>query len=76
LEVDSISSWTELSYDFLNYWGENKSLDQYWDEFIVLKRGDEEALTIFNRRFYSVYHNMPLEIQPSETAAMVYYVMD
>ena len=75
LEADSISSWTKLSYAFLKYWGENKSLDQYWAEFIVLKRGDEEALAIFNGRFYNVYHSMPLEIRPSETAAMVYYVM-
>jgi hypothetical protein len=26
-------------------------------------------------RFYSVYHSMPVEIRPIETAAMVYYVM-
>jgi len=70
-----IGSWIELSNVFLKYWGENKPLDQYWAEFTVLKRGDEEALVSFNMRFYSVYHSMPLEIRPSETAAMVYYVM-
>jgi hypothetical protein len=40
-----------------------------------LKRGEEEALAFFNRRFYSVYHSMPMEIRPIETVAMVYYVM-
>ena len=30
---------------------------------------------MFNRRFYSVYHSMPLDIKPTEIAAMVYYVM-
>jgi hypothetical protein len=40
-----------------------------------LRRGEEEALDVFNRRFYSVYHSMPMEIRPTGTATMVYYVM-
>jgi hypothetical protein len=40
-----------------------------------LRRGEEEALVVFNRRFYSFYHSMPVEIKPIETVAMVYYVM-
>jgi hypothetical protein len=60
---------------FLKWWGENKSLDQYWDDFNALRRGEEEALVVFNKRFYSVYHSMPVEIRPTETVAMVYYVM-
>jgi hypothetical protein len=75
LEVGSIGSWTELCHAFLKCWGENKSLDQYWFEFNDLRRGEEEALVVFNRRFYSVYHSMPVEIRPTETVAMVYYVM-
>jgi hypothetical protein len=75
LEVGSIGSWTELCHAFLKCWGENKSLDQYWFEFNALRRGEEEALVVFNRRFYSVYHSMPMEIRPTETVSMVYYVM-
>jgi hypothetical protein len=56
LEVGSIGSWTELCHAFLKCLGENKSLDQYWFEFNVLRRGEEEALVVFNMRFYSVYH--------------------
>ena len=40
-----------------------------------MRRGEEEVLDVFNRRFYSVYHSMPEEIRPTETATMVYYVM-
>jgi hypothetical protein len=75
LEAGSIGSWTELCHAFLKCWGENKSLDQYWFEFNALRRGEEEALVVFNRRFYNVYHSMPMEIRPTETASMVYYVM-
>jgi hypothetical protein len=64
LGVDSIGSWIELCNAFLKYWGENKSLDQYLADFNALRRGEEEALVVFNMRFYSVYHSMPLEIRP------------
>jgi hypothetical protein len=40
-----------------------------------LRRGEEEALAVFNMRFYNVYHSIPVEIRPTETAAMVYCVM-
>jgi hypothetical protein len=40
-----------------------------------LRRGEEETLVVFNERFYRVYHNMPVEIKPTETVAIVYYVM-
>jgi hypothetical protein len=75
LESGSIGSWTELYHAFLKCWGENKSLDKYWYEFNALRRGEDEALAIFNRRVYSVYHNMPMESRPTETFAMVYYIM-
>ena len=58
LEAGSIGSWTELCHAFLKWWGENKSLDQYWDDFNDLRRGEEESLAIFNMRFYNVYHSM------------------
>jgi hypothetical protein len=75
LGADSIGSWIELCNAFLKCWGKNKSLDQYLVDFNALRRGEEEALVVFNKRFYSVYHSMPVEIRPSETVAMVYYVM-
>jgi hypothetical protein len=62
LGVDSISSWTELYYAFSKYWGESKYFDQYLDDFHVLRRKEDEAMAIFNMRFYSFYHSMPLEI--------------
>jgi hypothetical protein len=62
LGVDSIGSWIELCNAFLKYWGENKSFDQYLVDFNVLRRGEEEALVVFNMRFYNFYHSMPLEI--------------
>jgi hypothetical protein len=75
LRVDSIGSWIELSNAFSKHWGENKSLDLYLADFYALRRGEEEVLSVFNRRFYNIYHDMPLEIRPTETVAMVFYVM-
>jgi hypothetical protein len=75
LRVDSIGSWIELSNDFSKHWGENKSFDLYLADFYALRREEEEALSIFNKRFYNTYHSMPLEIRPTEITAMVYYVM-
>ena len=72
LEAGSIGSWADLYNTFSRSWGENKSLDQYLTDFHTLRRGEEEALVVFNRRFYSVYHSMPLEIRPTEIVAMVY----
>jgi hypothetical protein len=75
LRDDSIGSWIEFSNVFLKYWGKNKSLDSYFVDFHALKRESDEALPVFNQRFYHIYHDMPLEIQPTEMAAMLYYVM-
>jgi hypothetical protein len=75
LRADSIGSWIEFSNAFLKYWGEYKSLDSYLADFYALKREQDEALPVFNRRFYRVYYDIPLEIRPTEIAAMVYYLM-
>ena len=75
LRADSISSWIKLSNAFLKNWGENKSLDLYLADFYALKREEDETFPIFNRRFYNTYCDMPFEIQPTETVAMIYYVM-
>jgi hypothetical protein len=71
----SIGSWIELCNAFLKCWGENKSFDQYLYEFTTLRRGKNEVMSAFNRRFYNLYCSLPLEIKPSETAAMVYYIV-
>ena len=75
MEVASIGSWDELYDTFFKYWGERKSLYQYLHEFTTLRRGKNEVLSVFNQRFYSLYCSLPLEIKPSKTAAMVYYIM-
>jgi hypothetical protein len=75
LRADSIGSWTELSKAFSKHWGDKKSFDLYLAEFYALRRDEEEPLSIFNKRFYNTYHNMSLEIRPTEIIAMVYYVM-
>jgi hypothetical protein len=75
LEPGSIGSWTDFYYVFSKHWGENKCLDQYLDEFCTLKREKEESLSVFNRRFHRTYYDIPLEIRPTEIAAMVYYLM-
>ena len=76
LRADSIGSWIEFSKAFLKYWGEYKSLDSYLADFYALEREQSETLPLFNRRFYRMYHDMPLEIRPTEIVAMLYYVMD
>jgi hypothetical protein len=58
LRDDSIGSWIEFSNAFVKYWGEYKSLDSYLADFYALKREQGEALPVFNRRFYSIYHDM------------------
>jgi hypothetical protein len=40
-----------------------------------MRRGKEESLATFNRRFHGFYRNMPLDIWPSQTVAMVYYTL-
>jgi hypothetical protein len=39
-----------------------------------LKRCNNESISIFSRKFSSVYYNLSKEIQPSEVAAMLHYV--
>jgi hypothetical protein len=75
LRVDSISSWIKFSNPFVKYWGEYKSLDSYLTNFYALKREQGEDFHVFNQRIYNIYHDIALEIRPSETAAMIYYVM-
>jgi len=63
LGADFAGSSSEICNAFLKWWGEKNSIDQYWFDFNALRRGEYEALAIFNRRFYSVYHSIPVEIK-------------
>jgi hypothetical protein len=40
-----------------------------------LRREQDEAVIVFNRRFHNFYLNMPMEIQPIEVDAMVQYTI-
>jgi hypothetical protein len=76
LRDDSIDSWIEFSNVFVKHWGEHKSPYSYLVDFYAMKKEHNETLSTFNRRFCSIYHAMPLEIRPTETTAMIYYVME
>jgi hypothetical protein len=62
MEPGSIVSWIDFYYVFSKYWDENKSLDQFLADVYTLRRGEGEFFPIFNRRFYNIYHSMPIEI--------------
>jgi hypothetical protein len=73
LYPETISSWEELKNVFLKFWGKKKSLDLQLTEFYALKRQSNETISIFSRRFSSIYYNFPKEIQPTEVVAMLHY---
>jgi hypothetical protein len=73
LQTETISSWEELKNVFLKFWGRKKSLDLQLTEFYALKRQSNEVISIFSRRFSSIYYNFPKEIQPTEVVAMLHY---
>ena len=75
LRVVSIGSWIEFSNAFSKHWGKNKSSDSYLTDFYALKREQNKAFPVFEIRFYRIYYDIPLEIQTTEIAAMVCYVM-
>jgi hypothetical protein len=72
LRTDSIGSWIKFSNVFIKYWGDHKSSNLYLADFYALKREHGESLSVFNQRFCSSFHDMPLEIRPFETTAMIY----
>jgi hypothetical protein len=73
LQPEEISSWEELKDVFLKFWGNKKSLDLHLREFYALEKQDNETISVFNRRFSSIYQNLPQEIRPTEAAAMLHY---
>jgi hypothetical protein len=75
LQPDTISSWKELKNVFLNFWGKEKSLELQLAEFYALKWQSNEAISIFSRRFSSIYYQLLEEIQPTEATAMFHYTM-
>ena len=58
---------------FLRYWGEKKSYEQYLSEFYVMKKREDESLSIFNRRFHSFYHSIRKDFKLPEVTAMLAY---
>jgi hypothetical protein len=48
-------------------------LDLQLTEFYALERQSNETISIFSRRFSSIYYKLPQEIQPTEAAAMLHY---
>jgi hypothetical protein len=58
LHPETISSWEELRDVFLKFWGRKKSLDLQLIDFYVLKKQTNETISIFSRRFSSVYYNL------------------
>jgi hypothetical protein len=76
LNINSIESWTDFCVAFLKYWGEKNYFDQYLIELNSFKRKEDEVVTTFNRRFHNFYCNISKDIQPSKTAAMLYYIKD
>jgi hypothetical protein len=73
LHPETISSWEELNNVFLKFWGKKKYLDLQLTEFYALERKSNETVSIFSRRFSSIYYNLSEEIQPTEVAAMLHY---
>jgi hypothetical protein len=73
LHPETINSWVELKKVFLKFWGKEKSLDQQLNEFYALKRHINEVISMFSKKFSSIYYNMSEEVQPSEAASMLHY---
>jgi hypothetical protein len=73
LQPETIISWEELKDVFLKFWGRKKYLDLQLIEFYALKKKSNETISIFSRRFSSIYHNLFKEIQPTEVVAMLHY---
>jgi hypothetical protein len=70
---DTISSWEELKNIFLKFWGKKKSLELQLAKFYALKWQNNEAMSMFSRRFSSIYYKLPEEIQTTEATAMFHY---
>jgi len=75
LAPNSISPWIYFIDIFLNKWDERKTHHQYLCDFYAIKRRKDKTDTKFNRRFQNLYLSMPVDIQPSEANAKVYYTV-
>jgi hypothetical protein len=73
LHPETISSWEELKNAFFKFWGKKKYLDLQLTEFYALESQSNETISIFSRRFSSIYYNLPKEIQPTQVVAMLHY---
>ena len=59
LQPESIDTWEEFSYVFLDFWGENRSLNRELSEFCSMRKREGEPTSSFNKRFVSFYFGMP-----------------
>jgi hypothetical protein len=75
LPAELITSWTEFVDVFLHKWPKRKSPHQYLFDFYAVRRRNGETIMNFNRRFEILYHNLLVEILPSEVASKVYYAL-
>jgi ribonuclease HI len=71
LPANSITGIEQLDEAFLKYWGERRDLLYYMSEFGNLKRGDEESVSDFIKRFNKMFGKIPAEIKPSDASAKI-----
>jgi len=73
LHLESISSWNKMRDVFMKFWGERKHHNQYLSDLYSMKKQKDDTVSMFNRRYFNFYHNIPRDIQPSEATTRLYY---
>ena len=58
---------------FLKFWGKKKSLELQLAEFHALEWQSNETISMFSRKFSSIYCKLPEDIQLTEVASMIHY---
>jgi hypothetical protein len=71
LPANSITGIEQLDEAFLKYWGERRDLLYYMSEFGNLKRGDEESVSDFIKRFNKMFGKIPAKIKPSDASEKI-----
>ena len=73
LPTGSITKIDTLDATLLIHWGDRRDYLYCINEFGALKIKNNESLLDFTKRFNKMYQNIPNEINPSETIAMISY---
>jgi hypothetical protein len=68
LPANSITGIEQLDEVFLKHWGERRDFLYYIYEFGNLKRGDEESVSDFIKRFNKMFGKIPAKIKPSDAS--------